>query len=81
MTSGQDVSEYLDILGLVKSYFFKFFWRSAGGLQPIREIRKMNPSAVSRTGKSEKRALRPFPEPAKVKTEPFGRFQNGKSEN
>jgi hypothetical protein len=27
MTSGQDVSEYLDILGLVKSYFFKFFWR------------------------------------------------------
>ena len=25
MTSGQDVSEYLDILGLVKSYFFKFF--------------------------------------------------------
>jgi hypothetical protein len=26
MTSGQDVSEYLDILGLVKSYFFKFFW-------------------------------------------------------
>ena len=26
MTSGQDVSEYLDTLGLVKSYFFKFFW-------------------------------------------------------
>jgi hypothetical protein len=25
MTSGQDVSEFLDILGLVKSYFFKFF--------------------------------------------------------
>ena len=25
MTSGQDVSEYLDTLGLVKSYFFKFF--------------------------------------------------------
>jgi hypothetical protein len=24
MTSGQDVSEYLDTLGLVKSYFFKF---------------------------------------------------------
>jgi hypothetical protein len=27
MTSGQDVSEFLDILGLVKSYFFMFFWR------------------------------------------------------
>ncbi len=26
MTSGQDVSEYLDTLGLVKSYFSKFFW-------------------------------------------------------
>jgi hypothetical protein len=25
MTLGQDVSEYLDTLGLVKSYFFKFF--------------------------------------------------------
>ncbi len=25
MTSGQDVSKYLDTLGLVKSYFFKFF--------------------------------------------------------
>jgi hypothetical protein len=25
MTSGQDVSEYLDTLGLVKSYSFKFF--------------------------------------------------------
>jgi hypothetical protein len=25
MTSGQDVSEFLDTLGLVKSYFFKFF--------------------------------------------------------
>ena len=25
MTSGHDVSEYLDTLGLVKSYFFKFF--------------------------------------------------------
>jgi hypothetical protein len=25
MTSGQDVSEYLDTLSLVKSYFFKFF--------------------------------------------------------
>jgi hypothetical protein len=25
MTSGQDVNEYLDTLGLVKSYFFKFF--------------------------------------------------------
>jgi hypothetical protein len=25
MTSGQDVSEYLDTLGLVKSYFLKFF--------------------------------------------------------
>jgi hypothetical protein len=25
MTSGQDVSEYLDTLGLVKSYFSKFF--------------------------------------------------------
>ena len=25
MTSGQDVSEYLDHLSLVKSYFFKFF--------------------------------------------------------
>jgi hypothetical protein len=24
MTSGQDVSEYLDTLGLVKSYLFKF---------------------------------------------------------
>jgi hypothetical protein len=24
MTSGQDVSEYLDILGLVKSYFSSF---------------------------------------------------------
>jgi hypothetical protein len=24
MTSGQDVSEYLDTLGLVKSYFSKF---------------------------------------------------------
>jgi hypothetical protein len=24
MTSGQDVSEYLDTLGLVKSYFFMF---------------------------------------------------------
>jgi hypothetical protein len=27
MTSGQDVSEYLDILGLVKSYFSSFFGR------------------------------------------------------
>ena len=26
MTSGQNVSEYLDTLGLVKSCFFKFFW-------------------------------------------------------
>jgi hypothetical protein len=25
MTSGQDVSEYLDTFGLVKSLFFKFF--------------------------------------------------------
>ena len=25
MTSGHDVSEYLDTLGLVQSYFFKFF--------------------------------------------------------
>jgi hypothetical protein len=25
MTSGQDVSEYLDTFGLVKSCFFKFF--------------------------------------------------------
>jgi hypothetical protein len=25
MTSGQDVSEYFDTFGLVKSYFFKFF--------------------------------------------------------
>jgi hypothetical protein len=25
MTSGQDVSEFLDILGLVKSYFSSFF--------------------------------------------------------
>jgi hypothetical protein len=25
MTTGQDVSEYSDTLGLVKSYFFKFF--------------------------------------------------------
>jgi hypothetical protein len=25
MTSGQDVSEYLDTFGPVKSYFFKFF--------------------------------------------------------
>jgi hypothetical protein len=25
MTSGQDVSEYLDTLGLVKSYFSEFF--------------------------------------------------------
>jgi hypothetical protein len=25
MTSGRDVSEYLDTLGLVKSDFFKFF--------------------------------------------------------
>ena len=25
MTSGHDVSEYLGTLGLVKSYFFKFF--------------------------------------------------------
>ena len=25
MSSGQDVSEYLDILGLVKSYFSSFF--------------------------------------------------------
>jgi hypothetical protein len=25
MTSGQDVSEFLDTFGLVKSYFFKFF--------------------------------------------------------
>jgi hypothetical protein len=25
MTSGQDVSEYLDTFGLMKSYFFKFF--------------------------------------------------------
>jgi hypothetical protein len=25
MTSGQDVSEFLDTLGLVKSYFFKSF--------------------------------------------------------
>jgi hypothetical protein len=29
MTSGQDVSEYLDTLGLVKSYVFKFFWAAA----------------------------------------------------
>jgi hypothetical protein len=27
MTSGQDVSEFLDILGLIKSYFPSFFWR------------------------------------------------------
>jgi hypothetical protein len=27
MTSGQDVSEFLDILGLVKSYYSSFFWR------------------------------------------------------
>jgi hypothetical protein len=33
MTSGQDVSEYLDTMGLVKSYFFMFlenffrFWK------------------------------------------------------
>jgi hypothetical protein len=27
MTSGQDVSEFLDILGQVKSYFSSFFWR------------------------------------------------------
>jgi hypothetical protein len=25
MTAGQDVSEYLDTFGLMKSYFFKFF--------------------------------------------------------
>jgi hypothetical protein len=25
MTSGQDVSEYLETFGLVKSFFFKFF--------------------------------------------------------
>jgi hypothetical protein len=25
MTSGQDVSEYLDTLGIVKLYYFKFF--------------------------------------------------------
>ena len=25
ITSGQDVSDYLDTVGLVKSYFFKFF--------------------------------------------------------
>jgi hypothetical protein len=25
MTSGQDVSEYIDTLGVIKSYFFKFF--------------------------------------------------------
>jgi hypothetical protein len=25
MTSGQDVSEYLETFGLVKAYFFKFF--------------------------------------------------------
>jgi hypothetical protein len=28
-TSGQDVSEYLDILGLVKSYFSSFFGENA----------------------------------------------------
>jgi hypothetical protein len=27
MTSGQDVSEFLDILGLFKSYYSSFFWR------------------------------------------------------
>jgi hypothetical protein len=31
MTSGQDVSEYLDTLGLVKSYFFKFFEKKNEG--------------------------------------------------
>jgi hypothetical protein len=30
MTSGQDVSEYLDTLGLVKSYFFKLFEKKNG---------------------------------------------------
>jgi hypothetical protein len=26
MTSGRDVSEYIDTLGQLKSDFFKFFW-------------------------------------------------------
>ena len=28
VTSGQDVSEFLDTLGIVKSYFSSFFWES-----------------------------------------------------
>jgi hypothetical protein len=37
MTSGQDVNEYLDTLGLVKSYFFKFF-----GKENWKKIEKKN---------------------------------------
>jgi hypothetical protein len=37
MTSGQDVSEFLDILGPVKSYFFKFFEK-----MQLKKIEKKN---------------------------------------
>jgi hypothetical protein len=37
MTSGQDVSEYLDTFGLVKSYFFKFFEK-----MQLKKIEKKN---------------------------------------
>jgi hypothetical protein len=37
MTSGQDVSEYLDTFGLVKSYFFKFFEK-----MELKKIEKKN---------------------------------------
>ncbi len=38
MTSGQDVSDFLDTLGLVKSYFFEVFW----GKKNCKEIDKKN---------------------------------------
>jgi hypothetical protein len=40
MTSGQDVSEYLDTLGLVKSYFFKFFQNFVQVLKKLKKNRK-----------------------------------------
>ena len=37
MTSGHDVSEYLGTLGLLKSYFFKFFFE-----KKMKKMRKKN---------------------------------------
>jgi hypothetical protein len=47
MTSGRDVSEYLDTLGLVKSYVFKFF-----GKKIEKKSRKKNVLVLRRPGGS-----------------------------